>query len=64
MAANIHIEIRSPHGGRTFMDLNPDQLALIVDVLDGHRNLRQGNLGPWLVGKLLDHTTPKEPTND
>ena len=61
MAANVHIEIRSPHGGRTFMDMNPDQLARIVEALDGHRDLRSDDFGPWFVGKLIDHAAPKEP---
>ncbi len=56
MSANIKIRITSRHGGKTSMHLNPDQMALLVDILDGHRDLgREGAFGPWFVKNLILH---------
>ena len=55
MAANVSISIVSPHGGRTVMALNPDQVAQLVDILDGHRAFKGDMFGPWFVEKIIPH---------
>jgi len=55
MGANVNVSIVSPHGGRTIMALNPDQVAQLVDILDGHRAFKGEAFGPWFVEKLMPH---------
>ena len=55
MAANIQMTINSPHGGKTRMDLNPEQVSQLVDILDGHRDFKGDAFGPWFVANLLPH---------
>lgn len=61
MAANIHISIKSPHGGTSTMALNPKQMAQLVDILDGHRDLRDGPFGQWFVENLIPHAQKGNP---
>ena len=63
MSANIHMVIKSPHGGKSVMDLNPEQVARLVDILDGHRDMRD-IFGLWFVEKLAPHANEKAATYD
>lgn len=54
MGANVAVSIVSPHGGKTKMALNPDQVAQLVGILDGHRDMR-GSFGTWFVAHLIPH---------
>ena len=54
MSANINMTIKSPHGGKSVMDLNPNQVARLVDILDGHRDMRD-SFGTWFVAHLSPH---------
>ena len=61
MGANVIVKIESPHGGITRMDLNPDQVAKLVDILDGHRDFKGNAFGPWFVEKLMPHADERTP---
>ena len=54
MSANVNISIVSPHGGRTIISLNPDQVSRVVDILDGHPQMRD-QFGEWFVEHLMCH---------
>lgn len=61
MGANVSVTIVSPHGGETRMALNPTQVERLVDILDGHRDMRD-HFGAWFVKNLMPHADerPKE----
>lgn len=62
MGANVKVSIVSPHGGKTIMDLNPNQVMQLVDILDGHRSFKCDAFGPWFVEKLMPHAKEGQPT--
>ena len=55
MGANVKVRIESPHGGKTRMDLNPDQVKWLVCALDTSSTPDQ-QFTRWFIGNIRPHS--------